>query len=91
MQIVKRLMRAKEPIVHLKKLKQRQLEITMTETIPVYIKGTDKVLQAEPAHGNQAIQPEKEEAAPLKALPKGDAKASARRIPAASAINGPTC
>jgi hypothetical protein len=50
----------------------------MTETIPVYIKGTDKVLQAEPAPGNQAIQPEKEEAAPPKALPKGDAKASAK-------------
>jgi hypothetical protein len=32
----------------------------MTETIPVYIKGTDKVLQAEPAPGNQAIQPDKE-------------------------------
>jgi hypothetical protein len=50
----------------------------MTETIPVYIKGTDKVLQAEPAPGNQAIQSEKEEAAPPKALPKGDAKASAK-------------
>ena len=31
----------------------------MTETIPVYIKGTDKVLHAELAPGNQAIQPEK--------------------------------
>jgi hypothetical protein len=50
----------------------------MTETIPVYIKGTGKVLQAEPAPGNQAIQPEKEAAAPPKALPKGDAKASAK-------------
>ena len=50
----------------------------MTENIPVYIKGTDKVLLAEPAPGNQAIQPEKEEAAPPKALPKGDAKASAK-------------
>ena len=50
----------------------------MTETIPVYIKGTDKVLQAEPAPGNQAIQSEKEEAAPPKALPKGDAKATAK-------------
>ena len=50
----------------------------MTETIPVYIKGTDKVLLAEPAPGNQAIQPEKEEAAPPKALPKGDAKATAK-------------
>jgi len=53
----------------------------MTETIPVYIKGTDKVLQAEPAHGNQVIQGDQEPAAPLKTLPKGDAKASARRIP----------
>ena len=50
----------------------------MTEKIPVFIKGTDKVLQAEPAPGNQAIQPEKEPAAPPKALPKGDAKASAK-------------
>ena len=50
----------------------------MSETIPVYIKGTDKVLLAEPAPGNQAIQPEKEAAAPPKALPKGDAKASAK-------------
>jgi len=50
----------------------------MTDTIPVYIKGTGKVLQAEPAPGNQAIQPEKEEAAPPKALPKGDAKATAK-------------
>ena len=50
----------------------------MSENIPVYIKGTDKVLQAEPAHGNQSIQPEKEVAAPPKALSKGDAKASAK-------------
>jgi hypothetical protein len=50
----------------------------MSETIPVYIKGTDKVLLAEPAPGNQAIRPEKEAAAPPKALPKGDAKASAK-------------
>ena len=50
----------------------------MTETIPVYIKGTDKVLQAEPAPGNQIIQGDQEAAAPLKALPKGDAKASAK-------------
>jgi hypothetical protein len=50
----------------------------MTETIPVYIKGTDNVLLAEPASGNQAIQPEKEAAAPLKALPKGDANATAK-------------
>src|SRR5450759_754834 len=50
----------------------------MSENIPVYIKGTDKVLQAEPAPGNQSIQPEKEVAAPPKALSKGDAKASAK-------------
>ena len=50
----------------------------MTENIPVYIKGTDKVLLAEPAPGNQSIQPEKEAAAPPKALPKGDAKATAK-------------
>ena len=50
----------------------------MTENIPVYIKGTDKVLQAEPASGNQVIQPDNEPAAPPKALPKGDAKASAK-------------
>ena len=50
----------------------------MTETIPVYIKGTDKLLQAEPAPGNQVIQGDQEAAAPLKALPKCDAKASAK-------------
>jgi len=50
----------------------------MTETIPVYTKGTNKVLQAEPAPVNQAIQAEKEVAAPPIALPKGDAKASAK-------------
>ena len=50
----------------------------MTETIPVFIKGTDKVLLAEPAPGNQAIQPNNKPAAPPKALPKGDAKASAK-------------
>ena len=49
----------------------------MTETIPVYIKGTDKVLQAEPAPGNQAIKADQEATAP-KVLPKGDAKASAK-------------
>ena len=32
----------------------------MTETIPVYIKGTDKALQAEPAPGNQVIQGDQE-------------------------------
>ena len=58
--IVKRLMRIKEPIEQLKKLKQRQPEITMSETIPVYIKGTDKVLLAEPAPGNQVIQGDQE-------------------------------
>ena len=50
----------------------------MSETIPVYIKGTDKVLLAEPAPGNQAIQPEKETVTPSKTLPKGDARASAK-------------
>jgi propanediol dehydratase small subunit len=44
----------------------------MTETIPVYIKGTGEVLQAEPAPGNQAI------VTPPQALPKGDAKATAK-------------
>src|SRR5664280_1104053 len=75
--IAKRLMRVKESIERLKKQKQRQPEITMTETIPVYIKGTDKVLQAEPAPDNQAIQADQEATAP-KVLPKGDAKASAK-------------
>jgi hypothetical protein len=46
----------------------------MTENIPVYIKGTHKVLQADPALGNPVIQGDQEAAAPLKALPKGDAK-----------------
>jgi hypothetical protein len=50
----------------------------MTETIPVYIKGKDEVLQAEPAPGNQAIQPDKEPVTPPQALPKGDAKATAK-------------
>ena len=53
----------------------------MTEKIPVFIKGTNQVLHAEPAPGNQAIQPENEIVTPPKALPKGDAKASPRRIP----------
>jgi len=38
----------------------------MTETIPVYIKGTDKVLQAEPAPGNQPIQAAKGSVAPYR-------------------------
>ena len=50
----------------------------MTDPIPVYTKGTNKVLQAEPAPVNQAIQAEKEVAAPSLTLPKGDAKASAK-------------
>lgn len=50
----------------------------MTETVPVYIKGTDKVLQAEPAPANQVIHADTEPAAPPKVLPKGDAKASAK-------------
>ena len=32
----------------------------MSETIPVYIKGTDNVLQAEPASDNQVIQGDQE-------------------------------
>jgi len=36
----------------------------MTETIPVYIKGTDTVLQAEPAPDNQAIQIDTEPGTP---------------------------
>ena len=50
----------------------------MTETIPVYIKGTDKVVQAEPAPGTQATQGDTDATAPPKVLPKGDAKASAK-------------
>jgi hypothetical protein len=50
----------------------------MTETIPVYMKGTDKVLQAEPAPANQVIHGDQEEIAPPKVLPKGDAKAMAK-------------
>jgi len=41
--IAKRLIRVKDPIEQLKKLKQRQLEIVMTKTIPVYIKEDDGV------------------------------------------------
>jgi len=47
----------------------------MTETIPAYLKGTDKVLQAEPAPTNQVVQPD---IAQPKVLPKSDAKASAK-------------
>ena len=36
----------------------------MTETIPVYIKGSDTVLQAEPAPGNQAIKDDTEPGTP---------------------------
>ena len=50
----------------------------MAETIPVYTKGTDKVLQAEPAPANQVVQINMPDIAPPKALPKGDAKASAK-------------
>ena len=50
----------------------------MTETIPVYIKGTDKVLQAEPAPANQVVQGDQEEIAPPKILPNGIAKAMAK-------------
>ena len=50
----------------------------MTETIPVYTKGTDKVLQAEPAPANQVVQINMPDIAPPKALTKGDAKASAK-------------
>ena len=50
----------------------------MSEIIPVYIKGTSQVLQAEPAPVNQAIQPETEATAPSIALPKGDARATAK-------------
>ena len=50
----------------------------MTETVPVYIKGTDKVLQAEPAPASQVIHANTEPAAPPIALPKGDAKATAK-------------
>ena len=50
----------------------------MTETIPVYTKGTDKVLQAEPAPANQVVQINMPDIVPPKALPKSDAKASAK-------------
>jgi len=50
----------------------------MSETIPVYIKGTDKVLQVEPAPANQVIHGDQEEIAPPKILPNGIAKASAK-------------
>ena len=50
----------------------------MTEPIPVYIKGKDEVLQAEPAPTNQVIHSDTEPVAPPKVLPKGDAKASAK-------------
>ena len=49
----------------------------MTETIPVYMKGTDKVLQAESAPANQLVQTNMPDIIPPKVLPKGDAKASA--------------
>ncbi|MEI7996917.1 MAG: hypothetical protein WCH01_18640 [Methylococcaceae bacterium] len=43
----------------------------MTETIPVYIKATDKVLQAEPAPDNQAIQTDARHLKPYrKAMPR---------------------
>jgi hypothetical protein len=50
----------------------------MTEVIPVYIKGTDKVLQLEPAPKNPSIQGDQETNAQAQVLPKGDAKASAK-------------
>jgi hypothetical protein len=50
----------------------------MSDPIPVYIKGTDKVLQAEPAPANQVIHGDQEEIAPPKILPNGIAKASAK-------------
>ena len=50
----------------------------MTESIPVYTKGTDKVLQAEPAPANQVVQINMPDIVPPKALLKGDAKASAK-------------
>jgi hypothetical protein len=40
----------------------------MTEVIPVYIKGKDEVLLLEPAPANQAIQADKEAAAPPKSI-----------------------
>jgi hypothetical protein len=46
----------------------------MTETVPVYIKGTDKIITLEPAPKHQAIQADQEPSAP----PKVDAKASAK-------------
>jgi hypothetical protein len=42
----------------------------MTETIPVYIKGTDKALQAEPAPDNQAIQIDTEPGTPPTTSPE---------------------
>ena len=42
----------------------------MTETIPVYIKGTDKALQAEPAPANQVIQTDTEPGMPPTTSPE---------------------
>ena len=50
----------------------------MAETIPVYLKGTDKVVQAEPAPANQVVHTNMPDIAPPKQLPKGDAKATAK-------------
>ena len=43
--------------------------------IPVYIKGSDKVIQAEPAPGNQRINAD---TAPAPSLPKDDAMGTAK-------------
>lgn len=48
----------------------------MSETVPVYIKGTNKVLQLEPAPKNQSIQGDQEPNKPV--LPRGDASGTAK-------------
>jgi len=50
----------------------------MTEVIPVYIKGKDEILQAEPAPANQVIHADQGEIAQPKALSKGDARGTAK-------------
>lgn len=52
----------------------------MTEVIPVYIKGTDKVLLLDPAPKNSSIQGDQETNAQAQVLPKGDAKALAKSV-----------
>ena len=50
----------------------------MSQTIPVYIKGKDEVVLLSPAPVNRIVHGDQEEIAPLKILPNGIAKASAK-------------